>query len=343
MAETTEKWPTVTEGDFMIENFMFNAGCILPQLKLHYRTLGELKKDENGRATNAVLVMHGTGGSGAQFICDQFAGELFGPGQLLDAQKYFIVLRDGIGHGDSSKPSDGLRAKFPRYGYTDIIHGDHELLTKGLGINHLRLVMGTSMGGMHSWLWAYTYPDFMDAVLPLASLPLMISGRNRMLRKMVTDSIRGDPQWNEGNYEPGTHLRGVTSSLYVLLWMGSCPLQMQEECPDRESADAYLDDIVATGLREKDPNDLAYAFDASFDYNPSPHLDRIKAPLLAVNFADDQVNPPELGILEREVKKIPRGQAITMPITKETRGHGTHTKATVWIDYLRQLLDDSSK
>lgn len=330
-------WPTVTEGDFVIKNFRFNSGSTLPELNLHYRTLGKLKTDKNGHALNAVLIMHGTGGSGANFLRDIFAGKLFNSGQLLDANKYFLIIRDGIGHGQSSKPSDGLRAKFPRYGYLDMIRGDYELLTEHLKVDHLRLVMGTSMGGMHSWLWSSTYPDFMDAAMPLASLPWKISGRNRMTRKMAMDAIKTDPEWQGGNY--AKQPRGLITAIYVLIFMGSCPLQMQADYPNIASADAFVDETVAEGMKGKDANDLCYAFDASHDYDPPVH--KIKASLLAVNFADDQVNPPELGIFERETKKVPRGKAILMPISDQTRGHGTHTIAEVWIDYLKELLKDS--
>ncbi|KAF2102846.1 alpha/beta hydrolase protein [Rhizodiscina lignyota] len=337
----SQNWPAVTEGDYIVKDFRFNNGSTLPELKLHYRTLGKLKTDQNGHALNAVLIMHGTSGSGAQFLVDHFAGKLFNPGQLLDANTYFLIIRDGIGHGGSSKPSDGLRAKFPRYGYRDMVRGDYELLTKHLGVDHLRLVMGTSMGGMHSWLWGSTYPDFMDAVMPLASLPAKISGRNRMTRKMAMDAIKSDPEWQGGDYPADKQPRGLITALYVLVFMSSCPLQMQVECPDRETADAWLDAKIAEGMKEKDANNLCFAFDASHDYDPP--VQNIKAPLLAVNFADDQVNPPELGIFERETMKIARGKAILMPISEATRGHGTHTIAEVWDDYLKELLQSSDK
>ena len=334
-------WPTPIEGDFVIKDFRFACGDLLPELKLHYRTLGTLQKDENGQATNAVLIMHGTGGAGTQFLNDRFAGELFGPGQLLDVSQYYIILRDGIGHGHSSKPSDGLHARFPHYGYSDMVLADYRLLTEWLDVDHLRLVMGTSMGGMQTWLWGETCPDFMDALMPLASLPIQISGRNRMTRKMIIDSIQTDPEWNNGEYE--RQPRGLISALYVLSFMSSIPLQWQKEAPDPDSADEFLDRRIATALNDTDANDLLYQINASRDYDPREKLGLIKAPLLAWNSADDQVNPPELGILEREIKNVPHGRAVVIPISDATQGHGSHTWAVLWKHLLKELLQESER
>ncbi|RFU32871.1 hypothetical protein B7463_g3479, partial [Scytalidium lignicola] len=333
-------WPTPTEGDFEINDFHFASGETLPKVRLHYRTLGKPQQDSTGRTTNAVLIMHGTSGSGLQFFKDIFAGELFGEGQLLDANKYFIVVRDGIGHGKSSKPSDGLHAKFPKYGYQDMVRGDHAMLTQGLGVNHLRLVMGTSMGGMHSWLWAGMFPDFMDAAMPLASLPTQIAGRNRMSRKMIIDAIQTDPEYKDGEYKKQP-TQGIKTALYILTWMGSIPLQWQKEAPDRDSADAFLERRINNDLPNTDANDLLYQVSASYDYDPRPLLDKIKVPLLAINSADDQVNPPELGILEEGIKKVAHGRAIVFPISDATRGHGTHTYAYLWKDELKGLLEQT--
>jgi len=341
LIKSLDNCPAPTEGDFEISNFQFSSGESLAKLRIHYQTLGEAKKDELGRTTNAVLILHGTGGSSTQFMKDIFAGELFGPGQLLDATRYFLILRDGIGHGQSSKPSDGLRANFPRYGYLDMVRADHALLTQHLGIDHLRLVMGTSMGGMHSWLWAGLYPDFIDAAMPLASLPTQIAGRNRMTRKMIMDAIRSDPTYRGGDYEQQP-VHGLTAALYVLTFMSSIPLQWQKEAPDRDTADAFLDQRISAALQVTDANDLLYQVEASFDYDPRPLLGKIKAPLVAVNSADDQVNPPELGILEEEIQKVSKGRAVVLPISNATRGHGSHTYAVLWKDELRALLEDSS-
>lgn len=333
-------WPEPSQGDFITKNFRFQDGNTLPELRIHYRTLGKLRKEGNGK-TNAVLVMHGTTGDSANFFRNVFTGELCNPGQLLDAEKYFLIFPDGIGHAGSTKPSNGLKNEFPRYGYRDMIRAQHLLLTQHLGVNHLRLVMGTSMGGMHSWLWAVTYPDFMDAVFPLASLPCEISGRNRMVRKHAIESIREDPEFHGGNYTKQP--RGFKTALHVLAFMSSAPLQWQKAAPDRKSADEFIDNWIESAAKERDANDVAYAFDASYDYDPRPGLHKISAPLTAVNFADDQVNPPELGILEEEIKKVRGGKAVVMPITDKTVGHGTHTVAEVWRDHLAELLERSRR
>jgi homoserine O-acetyltransferase/O-succinyltransferase len=333
--------PVPAQGDFILLNFKFDSGEVLPALKLHYRTLGTPRRDGTGVVRNAVLVMHGTGGSGGGFISDQFAGVLFKPGQLLDPAKYFIILPDGIGHGQSSKPSDGLHARFPQYGYNDMVTAQYRLLTEGLGVNHLRLVMGTSMGGMHTWVWGEKYPDFMDALLPLASLPVQIAGRNRMMRRMVIDPIRNDPDWNNGEYK--TQPRGLTTAIYTLLFMSSSPMQWHKQAPTRDTADHFFDDQVRRQLARTDANDMLYAFDASRDYDPAPNLESIKASLTAINSADDQVNPPELGILEREIKRVKRGRYVLIPISDKTRGHGTHSLPELWKEHLAGLLQETDQ
>lgn len=332
-------WPEPEQNDFIIRDFKFQDGKTLPELRIHYRTLGKLRRDGNGRASNAVLIMHGTTGGSKNFFVKAFAGELFNAGQLLDAEKCYLILPDSIGHAGSSKPSDGLRNKFPRYGYRDMVRAQHLLLTEHLGVDHLRLVTGTSMGGMHSWIWAVTYPDFMDAIFPLASLPCQISGRNRMIRKHAIESIREDPEFSDGNYTKQP--RGFKTALHVLAWMSSAPHQWQKLAPDRESADEFIDNWIEIAAMNRDANDMAYAFDASYDYDPRPGLKNIRAPLTAVNFACDQVNPPELGILEEETKKVEGGKAVVMPITDKTIGHGTHSVAEVWKDHLAELLERS--
>ena len=335
------EYPQPTEGDFVLRDFKFFSGEVLPELQIHYRTIGTLRKDQKGTATNAVLITHGTTGSGAQFIRPEFAGELFGEGQPLDASKFFIVMPDGIGHGKSSKPGDGLHAKFPRYGYRDMVEAQFRLLRDGLGVNHARLVMGTSMGGMHTWLWGGLHPEFMDALLPLASLPTQISGRNRAWRRLVSDAIRHDPQWNGGDYtEQPQSLRTAAQMLWL---MSTNPVQRQSESPTLAKTDEVLDKFVADYLKTGDANDMLYAIEASSDYDPGPTLDKIRAPLVAINFADDLINPPELGILEREIKRVPRGRAVTLPMSEKTRGHGSHTIATLWRSELELLLKDSSR
>lgn len=329
-------YPAPTEGDFSIRDFKFQSGETLPELRIHYRTFGKPEKDAQGKTTNAVLIMHGTTGSGVQFIRPEFAGELFGKDQPLDASKFFIVLPDGIGHGKSSKPSDGMHAKFPHYGYLDMIETDYRLLTDGLGVNHARLVMGTSMGGMHTWLWGELHPDFMDALMPLASLPTQISGRNRGWRRIIIDAIRNDPAWNGGEYK--TQPPSLHTAAQMLWFMSSNPVLRQKEAPTLAKTDEVLDKFVEQIVKADDANDVLYAVEASHDYDPGPDLEKIRAPLLAINSADDLINPPELGILESEIKRVPRGRAIVIPRSDKTRGHGSHTIATLWKEQLQELL-----
>lgn len=331
----------VQEGDYIAHDFHFKSGETLPELRLHYRTLGAPRKDANGHTTDAVLIMHGTGGTGQTFLLPIFAGVLFGPGELLDANRYFIILPDDVGHGKSSKPSDGMRAHFPQYDYDDMVAAEHELVRKGLGVDHLRLVMGTSMGCMHSWVWAETYPNYMDALMPLACLPVQIAGRNRMWRKLVIDAIHNDPDWKGGEYtsEPRAALEMASASLLIA---GSSPIQMQKTAPTREAADRYLEDYMRRNESTLDANDFLYAVSASRNYDPSPGVDKITIPVMWINSADDFINPPELGIAEREVKRLKKGRFVLLPASDQTYGHGTHTHAAVWQQYLKQLLDESA-
>jgi homoserine O-acetyltransferase/O-succinyltransferase len=333
--------PATAEADFVVHNFQFHSGESLPEVRLHYATIGKPVKDAQGRTTNAVLILHGTGGSGQQFLQSYFAGELFGAGQLLDATRYFIILPDGIGHGKSSKPSDGLHAHFPHYDYDDMVALHYKLITEGLGVNHLRLLFGTSMGCMHSFVWGETYPDLMDALMPMACLPVQIAGRNRVWRKMLMDGIRNDPEWKGGDYatEPA---QGLRTALDLLLIAGSAPMLMQKNSPTRDDADKYLDKYFHDRMPGLDANDLLYQVNASRNYDPSPNLEKIKAPVMWMNSADDFINPPELGIAEREAKRLKNGRFVLIPIGENTRGHGTHTLAAVWKDRLDELLKQSA-
>jgi homoserine O-acetyltransferase len=341
-------WPTVLlaaepkpqERDFILKDFHFQSGESLPEVRMHYLTFGEPRRDGQGIVRNAVLILHGTTGSSAQFLRPEFAGELYGAGQPFDVSRYYLIVPDNIGHGKSAKPSDGLRGRFPKYGYRDMVAAQHRLLTEGLDVNHLRLVIGTSMGGMHTWLWGQTHADFMDALMPLASLPVQISGRNRVWRRIVIDSIRTDPEWMGGNYQ--TQPRGLRTALAMSYLMSSNPLRRFTEAPILTAADEALDRYVEERSATADANDTLYAFEASRDYDPGPGLEKIKAPLLAINSADDLINPPELGILEREVKRVPRGRAIVLPLSDQTQGHGTHTSAALWKEYLVDLLDETN-
>ena len=324
------------EGDYLIRDFKFASGESLPELRIHYRTFGAPRTDSHGVVRNAVLIMHGTGGSSGQFMQPIFAGQLFGPGGPLDATRFYVVLPDDIGHGNSLKPSDGLHARFPHYGYNDMVQAGYLLLTQHLKVNHARLVMGTSMGGMHTWLWGEQHPAFMDALMPLASLPTQISGRNRVWRRTVIDAIRNDPAWKGGEYasEPPS----LRTALEMLWLMGSNPVLRQAEAPTLARTDEVIDSYVEENLKTHDANDLLYALEASHDYDPGPGLEKIEAPLLAINSADDLINPPELGILEREIKRVPHGRAIVIPYSERTRGHGSHSDAVLWKDDLVQLL-----
>ena len=325
------------QASYTIKDFRFATGETLPELRLHYMTFGTPRKDARGVVRNAVMILHGTGGGGGSFLGNAYAGELFAPGKLLDTSRYFIVLPDGIGHAGSSKPSNGLRAKFPKYTYDDMVLAQHELLTKGLGVNHLRLIMGTSMGCMHAWIWGYTYPDFMDGLAPLACVPAQIAGRNRMIRTMAMDNIRNDPAWKGGEYtEQPPGLRGALQMLYL---MGTAPLVQQAQAPTRDRADSVIRSNLDGRMRTTDANDFLYQFDASRDYDPSPHLAKIVAPALFINSADDFVNPPELGLAEKYAAMMPNTRFILLPISPDTRGHGTHTLPRVWGGYLREFLN----
>ena len=332
--------PLPIEGDYVLHDFHFQTGEVLPELRIHYRTLGTPQRNAQGTVTNAVLILHGTTGHGGNLLVPSFAGELFGDGQLLDAKNFYLILPDGIGHGQSSKPSNGLHGRFPHYGYRDMVLAQYLLLTEGLKINHLRLVMGTSMGGMHTWLWGESYPNFMDALLPLASLPTEMSGRNREWRRVVIDAIRNDPEWLNGEYQKQPS--GLRTAAEMLYLMGSNPVLRQKEAPTREQADKVFDKAINKALSNMDANDTLYALDASRDYDPSPALEKIEAPLIAVNSADDLINPPELGILEQEIKRVKHGRAVLIPLSDRTRGHGTHTVAAIWKDHLAELLAESA-
>jgi homoserine O-acetyltransferase len=339
-AQQSHQLPTPKEGNYIAQNFHFKSGEMLPELRMHYSTFGTPVRDANGRVTNAVMILHGTTGSGAQFLVPQFAGVLFGPGQLLDITRYYVILPDNIGHGKSSKPSDGMRTHFPQYDYDDMVAAQYEMLEKGLGVDHLRLILGTSMGCMHSFVWGETYPNFMDGMMPMACLPVPIAGRNRVWRKTVMDAIRNDPAWKGGDYvdEPQAALETAGG---IFSFAAGSALQMQKEHPTREATDSADDDYVKRFVASHDANDFLYAVDASRNYDPSAGLEKITVPVMFVNSADDFINPPELGIAEREIQRVKKGRFILLPISDQTHGHGTHTWAAVWQQYLKELLDAS--
>ena len=332
--------PTPDQGDFVMRDFHFADGERLPLLKIHYYTFGAPHRNAAGHVDNAVLIMHGTGGSGHSLIRPEFTGELIGPGQLLDASRYYLIFPDDVGHGQSSRPSDGLHAHFPHYAYADMVEAEHRLVTEGLKVDHLRLVMGTSMGCMHTFMWGEQWPNDIDALMPLACNAVQIAGRNRVWRNMEIDAIENDPDWKGGDYtsEPVRALRTVIDLTVIA---GSAPHQMQKALPTRDLADAYLKRVMSAELAELDANDELYQIASSRDYDPSAKLGAITAPLMWVNSADDFINPPELGLAEQSVKQIKRGQFMLLPIGPNTHGHGTHTYAVAWKQYLAQLLQES--
>jgi homoserine O-acetyltransferase len=325
------------EGDAILSDFRFASGERLPQLRIHYATLGTPRRDAGGMIVNAVMVLHGTGGSGRQFLAPQFAGELYGPGQPLDVRRYYIILPDNIGHGRSSKPSDGLRMRFPRYDYDDMVEAQRRMLVEGLGVSRLRLLMGTSMGCMHGFVWAETHPDFARAIMPMACLPVEIAGHNRMWRKAAIEGIRQDPAWRNGDYasEP---LQGLRTAVSLLQIAGFAPLYLQKAYPTRAAADAYIVDRIDRDLPTRDANDLIYQLDASRTYNPWPGLDRITTPIAWVNSGDDFINPSDYGIAEDAARRMKTGRYILVRATSDTRGHGTHTWAKFWRQELSDLL-----
>jgi homoserine O-acetyltransferase len=330
----------VREADVSIADFRFRSGETLRALRIHYRTLGEPRRDGAGRIVNAVLILHGTGGTGAQFLRPQFAGELFGPGQPLDVARWFVILPDDIGHGGSSKPSDGAHMRFPRYDYADMVDAEHALVTRGLGVERLRLLMGTSMGCMHAFMWAETWPNAVAAAMPMACLPAPIAGRNRLWRKMVIAAIEADPQWRGGDYasEPAAGVREAEDMLAIA---GAAPHQMHKALATNADVDAYIEGPLAQARGALDANDLIYQLDASRDYDPSAGLERIAAPVMWINSADDFINPPELGLAERLAPRIARGRFVLLPVSPLTHGHGTHTWAAAWKDHLAELLASS--
>jgi homoserine O-acetyltransferase/O-succinyltransferase len=336
-APATTQWPNQKEGDFVIRDFRFKSGETLPVLTIHYTTLGTPQRNAAGDVINAVILLHGTSSSGKAWLMPSLADELFAPGQPLDVARYFIVIPDGIGRGGSSKPSDGLKGHFPHYRYEDIVTSEYRLVTEGLGIKHLRLVMGSSMGGMHTWMWGYTYPDLMDGLIPIASQPIEISGRNWIQRRVAAEAIRQDPGWNNGFYDKNPTQWTVTAP-YGFLQTENV-LQLQKMFPTREACDAIYRKLQEEA-RRRDANDTLWGVEAVVDYNPTPHLHRIKARLMAINSADDETNPPQLASTEREIKRIPNAKYVLIPASEETHGHFTHLRASFWKTHVAEFLKD---
>jgi homoserine O-acetyltransferase/O-succinyltransferase len=334
-------YPAIAESDYVISDFHFRSGEMLPQLKIHYRTIGTLQRDGSGRATNAVLLLHGTTGSGKQLLAPSFANYLFGAGQPLDASRLFLILPDEIGHGASTKPSDGLHAHFPRYDYHDMVNATHELVADKLAVDHLRLVMGFSMGGMQTWMWGEEYPGAIDALMPLASNPVEVGGRNRIWRKEIINAIRSDPDWQGGEYKTEPVKALTTVADITLLAPKSAPIYMQQIAPTGPAADKFYEDQVSEQVASIDANDTLYAFEASRDYDPESDVSKITAPMVAVNSADDYLNPPSLGIIDRDIKRVKNGRYVLVPASDQTRGHFTVLQANLWESNLIDLLSQS--
>jgi homoserine O-acetyltransferase len=327
-------FPAAKEGSWVVRDFRFHTGAVLPELRLHYRTVGEPTGEP-------VLVLHGTTGSGASMLGAGFAGELFGAGQPLDASRYFIVLPDAIGTGKSTKPSDGLRAAFPKYNYDDMVDAQYRLVTEHLGIKRFRLVIGNSMGGMQAWIWAQKYPAMMDIAVPMASLPTEMSGRNWMMRRLLVEAIRGDPEYQGGNYTKQPRMAQFASVFFATGTNGGNQA-LFKAAPTREKADALIDQRLNANFTG-DANDHLYQWDSSRDYNPSPGLERIQAVVLAINSADDERNPPELGVLDREIKRVKNGRVLLIPASESTAGHGTTVQAKFWKRELADLLQSAPR
>jgi homoserine O-acetyltransferase len=329
-------YPGEKEGDYLARDFAFQGGEKLPEVKLHYVTVGEPRRDPQGRVVNAVLLLHGTSATSAQWFSATIAPELFGPGEPLDATRWFVIVPDGLGRGGSSKPSDGLRARFPRYGYTDVVEAQHLLLTKGLGVDHLRAVVGTSMGGMNAWMWAERWPDMVDGVMPIACQPIAISGRNLLFRRIVTEAIRNDPDWQEGEYRTPPRHWVYTQPLWPVMLDSAA--RLQSEGSTREAGNALYDKMVENARRSYDANDFLYWLESSRDYDPEPGLGRIRAKVVAVNFADDAINPAELSHVAQLVRSVPGARFVLVPAGEGTKGHLTLQLAAVWKPYLVELL-----
>jgi len=330
-------WATKgTQGDYVIKSFKFASGESLPEVRIHYTTLGKPRRDAQGIVRNAVLIGHGTGGTGRGFLSPTFAGVLFSPGGILDTANYYVILPDGLGHGGSTKPSDGLHAKFPHYDYEDMVRAEYLMVTEGLHVNHMRLIMGTSMGCMHAWMYGYMYPAFADGLVPLACAPTQIAGRNRMIRRMIMDDILDSPDYNGGEYTSQPYgLRAAIGQLYI---MTSAPRVQQRQAPTRDKADSVIRAYIDSHAKTTDANDMVYYYNASRNYDPSPHLGEITAPVLAINSADDFVNPPELGLVDTLITRVRGAKFVMLAISDKTRGHGTHSLPAVWGGYLKDFL-----
>jgi homoserine O-acetyltransferase len=339
-AQTKDSAPSVmvgqTESEFIFKDFHFNSGEVLPELRLHCVTLGTPHRNSSGEIDNAVLLLHSTGSDTTEFLEPSFSRPLYGPGQTFDLTKFYLIIPDAIGHGKSSKPSDGMRAHFPHYGYEDIVAAQHRLVIEKLGVTHLRLVLGVSMGGMHTWLWGERYSEMIDGLFPISSLPVETGGRNRLWRHTVVEAIRNDPEWKNGDYEQQPH--GYSRIVPLIAIMVSNPVRQYEQYPTRAAADAWYERMTQGAYKHADANDRLYQYEASSDYNPAPDLEKIKAKLVLIVFEDDQVNSPQFAALDREMPRVKNGRYVIIPAGKQSNGEGNNTDAKLWQPYLQDFL-----
>ncbi|MSR35702.1 MAG: alpha/beta fold hydrolase [Gemmatimonadetes bacterium] len=335
-AAAAQTAPPRAEGDFVVRDFRLRSGAVLPELRQHFATIGTPVRDAAGRISNAVLVLHGSSGDASQVLAASFTDPLIGPGQPLDASRYYLIFPDAIGNGRSSKPSDGMHARFPKYGYEDMVVAEHRLVTEHFGIQRLKLVMGISMGGMHTWLWGIRYPEMMDALVPIAAQPAAIRGRNLLWRRILARAIRTDPEWKGGDYtEPP---RGFLNIMPMFDMLVQSPAALEEPIGSYAQADDYLGEVDEETLEEDDANNILYRFEASFDYDPEAEVGKIRAQLLAILFADDELNPPEVGVMDRVMPRVPSGRWVLVPAAPGSSGHRNQARAAVWREPLAQFL-----
>ena len=339
--QTRATLPAPTPNDFIVRNFRFANGETLPEVKIHYRTIGTPLRDANGRISNGVLVLHGSSGDASQVLVDSFTQPLFGEGGPIDARRHFLIFPDNLGNGRSTKPSDGLRAKFPKYGYHDMVTLQHQLITQHLGISRLRLIVGISMGGMQGWLWGTRYPDAMDGIIPIAAMPAAITGRNLLWRRILSHAIRTDPEWNNGNY--ARQPKGFVAIMQMFDMLVQSPARLGETLTSYAQADRQIAEVVEETLEEDDANNILYRFESSLDYNPEPDLGKIRAPVLVILFEDDELNPTNLGMMERVMPRLPTARMVVIPAGPDTHGHRTQVRAGVWREHVRRFMETLPK
>ena len=340
-AAAAQSFPAPERQDFIVKDFRFRSGETLPEITIHYRTVGTPVRDARGKITNGVMVLHGSSGDAGQVLAASFSEPLLGKGGPLDAGKYFLIFPDNLGNGRSTKPSDGLRAKFPRYGYLDMVALQHRLVTHGLGIDRLKLIIGISMGGMQAWLWGIHYPDAIDGLVPIAAMPVAIQGRNLLWRRILSQAIHKDPEWKDGNYDKQP--QGFLSIMPMFDMLVQSPARLADSITSYRAADDHLAEVLEETLDEDDANNILFRFESSFEFNPEPDLGKIRAPVLTILFEDDELNPVTLGIMERVMPKVKAGRMVVIPAGPETEGHRTQVKASVWREHVRRFMNEIAR